>query len=459
MFKKIFALVLVIVMIVGMVGCGDKNKLPEYENHEFEISAFWAPYDISEKGLQQYKDAGFNTLAMINHSLDKDSDNQFYLGSNRTMTALKNCKKVGLKAILNYNDWIATWAENDENYYSETPFSQYDVYGEYKDIIVGIHIVDEPKQEHIDRFSDKAFIDDFKKTYPNAKYIVNLIPEYASASAYDFDTYEDMWDIYNKEILSKFETNRISSLDFYYFYARDNGKRKVGIMKNFDQFAKFAKNNNTSQTFIMQSSVTNEFDSTLSEGDIRLQANMSMAFGADAMQYYCYSVPFSINEDDEKEYMYDYCIMTQDDKPSDVYNHVKKVNAEAQALAPAILSYKWQEATAVPGISNVMQVGEYYDMSDGKFEKTKHYKNVQGTENVVMSRFTSDKYGEAYMLVNFAERELDNTVDLIMKECETLAIYGGVGFNGTPKIVELDKDGKCQINLAYGEGVFIVPLK
>ncbi len=458
MFKKIFTLALVLIMTIGIVGCGEKNKLPEFESHEFEISAFWAPYDISEKGLQQYKDAGFNTLAMVNHSLERTSEGQFYLGSKRTMTALENCKKVGLKAILNYNDWIAVASENNEEYYSETPFSQYDLYGDYKDIIVGIHIVDEPKQHHIDEYSKKAFIDDFKKTYPNAKYVVNLIPEYATASAYDFDTYEDMWDIYNEKILSQFETNRMSSLDFYYFYARDNGKRKMGIMKNFDLFANFAKKNNTSQTFIMQSSVTNEFDSTLSEGDIRLQANMAMAFGADAMQYYCYSVPFGTNEDGEKEYTYDYCIMTQDDKPSDVYNHVKKVNAEAQALAPAILSYKWQEATALPGIANVMEVGEYYDMSEGKFEKTKHFGSVQGTQNVVMSRFTSEIHGEAYMLVNFAERELDNKVDLVMKECTALAIYGGKDYNGTPEIITLDETGKCKLELTYGEGVFIVPL-
>ncbi len=464
MFKKIFASALALTMILGITGCGKKGSdaktdaLPKFEDYEFEISAFWAPYDITEEGLKQYKDAGFNTLAMINHSLDINSDDQFYLGSNRTMTALKNCKKVGLNAILNYNDWIAVAAENNENYYSETPFSQYDIYGDYKDIIVGVHIVDEPGAKHIEEYGKQTLIDDFKKVYPNAQYIVNLLPEYA-LNYRDWSTAEEMYDTYLNGIMTKFEKNRMISIDCYFFHKQFAEKRRQGIMKNYDNVANLAKENNASQTFIMQSAVTNEFVDTLSEGDIRLQANMAIAFGADAMQYYCYSVPKGTNENGETEYSYEKCIMTQDDKPSDIYYHVQKVNAESQALAPAILSYNWQEATAIPGLANVMNVGEYYDMQEGKFTDTKHYVDVSGTQNVVISRFTSDKYGEAYMLVNFAEREFDNKIDLAMKDCTKLALYGGVGFDGTPKIVELDQEGKCQIDLTYGEGVFIVPIK
>ena len=98
MFKRVLALVITIVMLLGLIGCKKGDKLPQYSEKQFEISGFWAPYDISEDGLKLYKDAGFNTLAMINHSLGNTSEEQFYLGSKRTMTALENCKKVGLYA-------------------------------------------------------------------------------------------------------------------------------------------------------------------------------------------------------------------------------------------------------------------------------------------------------------------------------------------------------------------------
>ena len=68
-------------------------------------------------------------MLMINHSGERTSEEQFYLGSDRTMKALEICKKLGMKAVLNYNDWIAVSVEG-EGYYSETPFTQHDVYGE-----------------------------------------------------------------------------------------------------------------------------------------------------------------------------------------------------------------------------------------------------------------------------------------------------------------------------------------
>ena len=189
MTKKIFALFLAVAMLFSIVGCNgtpnkdatkEENILPNYPEQKFQLSGFWAPYEITEEAFQQYKDMGLTTLNMINHSLDKTSENQFYLGSERTMKALEVCRKVGLKAILSYNDWIATWSENNPEYYSDTPFSQYDLYGDYKDIITGIHIVDEPAKRHYDgRYSSKAMMEDFDKVYPNAHYIFNLSPKHA----------------------------------------------------------------------------------------------------------------------------------------------------------------------------------------------------------------------------------------------------------------------------------------
>ncbi len=430
------------------------GKVPTFTNKDFEISAFWCPYDISEKGLKQYKDAGFNTLFTGNHSLSWTSDNQFYLGSNRTMTALQNAKKVGLDVILNYNDWIAERIEG-AGYYGSTPFSKYDIYGDYKDIIVGVHMVDEPGAEHITQYGNQTLINDFKKVYPNAKYVVNLLPEYAFGYQ-NWGSAQEMYDSYINGIMNKFDKNRMISVDCYFFHKQFATTRRQGIMKNYDNLAKIGKKYNASQTFIMQTAVGNEFDSTMSEADIRLQANMAMAFGADAMQYYCYSVPIDTSRPNNA--MYDYCILNPDNTPSPLYNYVKNVNGECQALADVLLSYSWQEATGIEGTANVAAVGEFYEMQEGKFKNTKHYVSAKGSQDIVMSRFTSDKYGEGYMLVNFAQRSNANSVDLQMKDCGALAIYGGAGFSGTPKVVNLDANGKCTVNLNYGEGIFIVPL-
>ena len=119
MIKRILSVILVIFMTIGVAACSEGKidnktevkKIPDYTQKEFGLSGYWAPYEISEESLKLYKEVGFNTLLMINHSLDNTSEEQFYLGSERTMNALELCKKLGLKATLNYNDWKAEQVE------------------------------------------------------------------------------------------------------------------------------------------------------------------------------------------------------------------------------------------------------------------------------------------------------------------------------------------------------------
>ena len=463
MFKKVLSILLVVFMMLLTVACDGKNKaakLPEYTNKEFGLSGFWAPYDISEESLKVYKDVGFNTLAFINHSLDKTSENQFYLSSKRTMEALENCKKVGLKAIINYNDWIATWSENDLEYYNETPFSQFDLYGDYKDIITGVHICDEPSKEHYERYAKESLIEDFKKVYPNADYIVNLIPVTAGSHNYGYDTYEELVDDYAQKIMSKFDKAYIS-LDFYPFHTIAITP-DFYILQNYELIANTAKEYNAEKTMILQAATSAEFEAELSEGDMRWQVYTALAFGADNLQYYCYSVPCSTEEDGTTTYRYDKCILKPDDTPSQLYYYVQEINNEIQGMASAVLSYDWDKTIGISGSEEMsLRVSSLeYDenLEKAKFHNAKYFENATSTHDLIVSRFISEEYGEAYMLVNFAEREKSNAVNAQFKDCGAVAIYGGKGFDGTPRIVELADDGTLALNLQYGEGVFIVPL-
>ena len=476
MFKKVLAISLALIMAFGLIGCDNGSKLPEYSEKQFEISGFWAPYDISEEGLKQYKDAGFTTLAMINHSLGYTSEEQFYFGSQRTMTALENCKKVGLNAILNYNDWMVPRCEEEgEDFYGATPFSKHDIYGEYKDIITGIHICDEPYLKradgtgtnHFALYGDKTLIDDFKKVYPNAKFIVNLIP-ITAVSSRGFDTYEEMMELYEKTFMEPFGDKSFVSVDVYPFHqgmTQDDGT----LLANYEFIANSAKKYNVKPGYILQSSVggadegNKEFEMTLSEADLRWEINNALLFGADTLQYYCYSVPKSFDEDGNPVYMYDNCILKRDDTPSDIYYSLQKLHKEIQSFASVILSYDWDTTIGVSGsVDQTFRVCSLeYDenLEYIRLENTKNFVDAKGTQDLAISRFTSDEYGEAYMFLNWADREKSNTVTATFKDCSKIALYGGVGFDGTPEIVELDEDGKATIELEYGEGVFITPIR
>ena len=63
------------------------------------------------------------------------------------------------------------------------------------------------------------------------------------------------------------------------------------------------------------------------------------------------------------------------------------------------------------------------------------------------------------MFLNWAERDISNTVTATFKDCKKIAVYGGAGYEGTPEVLKLDKDGNVTFELEYGEGVFVTPLK
>ena len=482
MFKKVLCILLAMMMALSVAACGkgegkpQESTLPSYPEKSFEISGFWAPYEISEESFKQYKDVGFTTLAMINHSLGRTSEEQFYFGSERTMKALEICKKVGLNAILNYNDWMAEGCEKEgEAYYGATPFSKFDLYGDYKDIITGIHICDEPYlkrpdgtgSNHFELYGNQVLVDDFKKVYPNAKYIVNLIPFTAYASR-GFDSYEQMMELYEKKFMEPFGDKSFVSVDVYPFHqgmTADDGT----LLVNYEYIANSAKKYGVKPGYILQSSIggadtgKKEFEMELSESDLRWEIYNALAFGADTLQYYCYSVPKSFDEDGNEVFMYDECILKRDDTPSSIYYSLQKLHKEIQSFASVILAYDWDTTIGVSGVEDTifrvssLELDENFDVI--KLENCAHYVDATSTLDMIVSRFTSEQYGEAFMFLNWADRgEEINTVTASFKDCKEVAIYGGADFAGTPKIVKLDENGNVTIELKYGEGIFVTPL-
>ncbi len=456
--KRLFCIFMTSTFLVGTLSSCSKNyesKIPQYPQAQFEICGLWAPREMSEDAFKLYKDAGFNVLSFTNHDEQpRSSENQYYIGSKRTMEALKLCKKVGLNAYISYGDsWFNRKNEGDD-YFDNSPFSNHDDYGEYKDIIKGVHIKDEPNKENLPPYYSKTLIDDFKKIYPNAHYIVNLIPKTAGSHNYGYDTYEELVDDYAKNIMAQFDTSYIS-LDFYPFHTIAI-EPDYHILSNYELIANTAKEYNAKKTMILQSSTGLEFEESLSEGDMRWQVYTALAFGADNLQYYCYSVPA------EREY--NYCMLKPDNKtPSDLYYYVQEINNEIQSFASALLAYDWDETIGSSGtVEQTLRVTDMEydkDYNIKKFKNAKHFSKVEGTQDVIVSRFESEQYGEGYMFVNFAARNNSNTITASFKDCSAVDIYGSKGFDGTPKVVPLDENGNVTIQLNYGDGVFVTPIK
>ncbi len=458
MLKKLLLLVMIFVLTFSFSGCEKKyteKDLPQYAAQEFEICGLWAPRQMTEEAFLQYKNAGFNIFSFTNHDeLPRSSENQYYIGSKRTKEALEICKKVGIDVYISYGaSWFNRANEGDE-YFDVTPFSKHDLYGEYKDIIKGVHINDEPNKETMTQLSNDDLIEDFKKVYPNTKYMINLIPETAITSR-GYENYQEMLTHLGEDILSKFENPYISVDCYLYSNSKIVGQN---IANNYNQIAQTAKKYGAETTFILQSSTGNEFLDTLSEADMRQQAYLAIAFGADNLQYYCYSVPEGMDP------QYKHCMLERDNiTPNQLYYDVKTINSEIQKFASAVLAYDWQQAIAMSGTEDqtfraaILEYDENFDRKT--LENVKHYVSAESTQDLIISQFNSEEYGEAYMFVNFGSTGSENNiVNVAFKDCGAIAVYGGEGYSGTPQIIPLDETGKFSIELKYGEGAFITPL-
>ncbi len=427
------------------VGCGSKEtpKAPIFTERQITTRGFWFPNELSEETMQVYKAAGLNTVDFINHEV-KDSDACFYLGSNRTQRALALCRQVGLNAYIHYGSWLY---ENE----GTASFTERDLYGEYKDIIKGVHICDEPNKALMDIYGNDALTADFKKVY-SVPYVVNLLPTYASSAALGCEDYDEYLEYYASTILTDFDENRMVSVDYYPFAKTD---RFIDWLICYYKVANLAKKYSARFGCYIQSAVSNEFQDCLGEEELRLQVNTALCFGVDDYSYYCYAVPYGD--------MYVECLLEQDGTPSKLYYFAQAINAETQALAPAFKSYKWDKIVGISSQNSDDFAGAIklmnYEIADDKgLLDRKYVEGIVSEESLLIGCFsTSDSvYEEGYCLTNFTTQS-NNSVEVKLKNGAThLAIYGGKN-RDFAKIVKAN-DGKISLNLSAAEAVFVLPI-
>ena len=459
--NKTFAFLLAFAIGCGcLFGCNaekDQGKttkeltLQEYEEAQFILSGYWQPHDLTVESFTLYKNAGLNNLLMGYHDDDEwSSGSRSYLGSEQTLKNLELCREVGLTATLNFGEIYKK--RIDGTGYGETPFSDYDLYGEYKDIITSVHIYDEPRKEHIDNLSSTSLISDYKSVY-SVPYYINLYPDYANVATLGFKTYDEYLDYYDEKILSQFEDNKMVSVDYYPFRASGF---QTGWLANLKKIAELSKKHSARTNFYIQTAEGNEFKTELSEQDIRLQVYVSLAFGATNLSYYCYSDP---NEDGDS--MYEYCMLNPDKTPSVLYSYVKEINEEISSFSSAFLAYSWVECMG------------YTDTSDGNgsvalamlrtnadFSDRRYVASLASDGDCLIGVFERES-DEAYMLVNYGDPEVTSEYVYCIElknGALGVAVYGGDGNIGSPEIIRADDNGKCDIKIKAGEGKFVVPL-
>ncbi len=448
-------------LLSGSFGCDEAAPTPKrYADAQFTTTAWWPPYEISEESFQLYKDAGLNTVMFANHSRNATtatlSDTRYYLGSNLTKNTLDMCKKMGLDAIIGEGKW----------YYDQgdTPFTDNAVYGEYADIIKGVHICDEPSVRVLREYCSDTRIQDFKQVY-DLPYIVNLHPVTAAGNHTGTLTYEEYLQAYEECILQNFPSNPYVSVDFYPFHTGNAAHTDNQWISCYEQVSTLIAKYDAEANFFIQTAEGNEFKQGLTEADIRYQVYVALCFGGSSIAYYCYSIPgnYDVQESKLANPMYTACILDKENNPTHLYDYIKEINAEIQAFAPAMRAYSFKKCMPVCvstyGAENFKP--ELYAMNTvTDFSDRKYLSNVQTAGNCLVGCFERAE-DEGYMLVNYGypDETAPLEVTLTLKNGAThVAVYGGDGYIGKPTVVAAKK-GKLSLTLNGGEGKFIVPLK
>lgn len=432
----------------------------QYEGENFTTTAWWAPYEISEESFQLYKDAGLNTMIFVNHSRaatdDTLSDTRYYLGSALTMQTLEMCRKTGLDAIISegigYKDQ------------GGTPFTENDLYGDYSDIIKGVHIADEPSAAVMREYCTAERIEDFKKVY-SVPYIINLHPVTAAGTSTGTLTYAEYLQVYEECVLQNFPNTPYISVDFYPFHTDEYATMDRQWISCYEQISKLAAEYGAETNFYIQTSEGNEFTDCLTEADIRYQIYVALCFGGSSFSYYCYSVPdnnSNYTEGSVANPMYTACLLDQDNNPTDLYNYVKEINAEIQSFAAAFNSYSFTKCMAVCvqtyGADNFKS--ELYAMNTPlDFSDRRYIADIETEGNCLVGCFDRAE-DEAYMLANYGYPDETDPIELTitLKGGAThIAVYGGDGYSGTPEVIAA-QDGKVTLSIAPGDGKFVVPL-
>lgn len=458
--KKCVILCSFVLAISSFSACGgEKIPFPEYENHQFNLAGFWAPYDQTEESLQLYKEAGLNTFMMENHGIVPwSSDTVYYLGSNRTSEGLKLCKKLGLKAIINYGKWPGADIEGTDSF-GKTPFSDRNYYSDYTDIIIGLHISDEPKASAMREIGNDELTSDFKKVY-SVPYMVNLFPSYASFEQLGAKSYDDYLKEYDEQILSDFDGTECGfvSVDFYPFRANVSGLHDDWLLC-YEKVAKLAQKHSFPLHCYIQSASGNEFKGALTEEDIRLQDYVALAFGATDLTYYCYAMPRINNTDGIYDAMYNACMLDIENKPTALYEYVKKINAEIQSFAPAFFAYKYVKTFGItnPGAGGSIPIKMLEEKAD--FSDRKYIDDISDSDGHLLVGCFESERGEAYMLVNYSDpaRSFCNEITVKLKGgAKYIAVYGGK--DSEARIMKPNSEG-ITFTLNGGEGKYIVPLQ
>lgn len=433
--KKILAVMcsalLLASSVVGFVACGDDGSLaafPEYEDNKQMMIGGWDSPINTQEDYQLAKDMGLTHIFIDQYFAKKGTEKYYEI--------LKFCENAGLKAIVNMGASVDGEKPVDNTDYSVYP--AVDMINYWDEPTFGkLDVVKEQVQEHEALYEGKR----------DVTFYVNLDP---NGGGGDMTEYVKK---FCEEILSEVSGRKILSTDVYPLLGKNGAHSVSGIwLPRLELIANYAKTYDCETHFFVQSYWSSLSGTRALENidDLRYQFYVNMAYGMQNFTYFTYTHSFI-------EGFGGGCVERENScTKTEIYDWAKQVNAELAAFDHVYLDFEWNGTMPLVGTQNPDEENGHFLSLTSPLAALTCANSVSATQDALVGQFKDSKGNDGLMVTNYTDPLdlIDNTVSFDFKNANRAMVYRG----GEKKIYEI-KDGKLDIKLAPGEGVFVIPVK
>ena len=471
--KKLFCLAMSVILMLAMSGCGQKGDTAKYTyvdydantENEMMIGAYWCPPPTDEN-WQSIRDCGINTIWL---DAKVNGNNPDPAGSGYK-TALELSEQYGLKAIVSGGVLNATSQEAIDEYMDLFLSDKID-YSSYNSFL-GINALDEPDYRKLTMMTDVP--QKLQEKYPDALIITNLFANYAdfnTAGGYSDITYREYIEYCADTFIKNTKGRQILSMDYYPLLSKN--EIRDSFLWTIELITEIAQERNYETAFYLQSI----YQGSLAPGLRRInydtlswQAYSYLAYGCTNLIHFLYYLPGLNNDDNGSVMLNRYGQKTQQ------WYYAEQLNKELLNFDHVFMQFRYSETMPVYSIDNEYKDNNNLNMIK-QTEKLQGVKDVSFTQDMILSSFTDAVENNAYILVNFADKDKEETIGQFNADGEVTfdAGYNGaiVYYHGeklilssgdTDRTVEnfqakfsMDRNTISVKGMEAGQGIFIIP--
>ena len=184
--------------------------------------------------------------------------------------------------------------------------------------------------------------------------------------------------------------------------------------------------------------------------DLRYQFYVDMAYGVQNFSYFTYTHSFI-------EGFGGGCVEREVScKKTALYDWAQEINAELAKFDHVYLSFDWNGTMPIVGTDNPDGENAHFMALKHSLTALECANKVTATQDTLVGQFKDADGNDGLIVTNYTDPLdlVDDVVSFEFKNANRALVYRG----GERKIYEV-KNGKLDIRLAPGEGVFVIPVK